>query len=726
MAYVIYTSGSTGKPKGVEISHRAVVNFLTSMRRVPGVDPEDVLLSVTTVSFDIFGLEIWLPLTTGAKVVIAPEQVTRDGRELAGLIKRSGATVMQATPSTWRLLLESGWEGNSRLKILCGGEAWQAELAERLLPKCASLWNMYGPTETTIWSAVNAVTKGKPVLIGRPIANTQFYVVDKNLQPVPVGVMGELLIGGEGLARGYWKRPELTAEKFIADPFSGEPNARLYRTGDLCRWLPDGEMEHLCRIDFQVKLRGFRIELGEIESVLRAHAGVRDVVVMVRDEGGNQRLVAYCVPSAESDSSPGELRDYLRTKLPDYMVPATYVKLDKLPLTPNGKVDRKALPPPEATAIGVPAAADMPHDMLEQQLAQLWRRILGVRHIRLSDDFFELGGHSLAAARLFSDIESLTGKSLPLAILFQAPTVEKLANFLRKDGWSPHWSSLVPINPGGSQLPFFLVHGAEGNVLLYRQLARYLGPDQPVYGFQSQGLNGSGSASGSIGDMASHYVSELVTLQPSGPYRLGGYCLGGVIAFEMAQQLQARGEPVSLVAMFDTFNNKARPASVRRSRLLYLLQDLGFHGANFFLAGHGDRWSFLAEKWDVAMTRLGIRLRTLYHALVSSPGTQKSYPHLRVKRFNDEAARNYAPRPYAGRVVVFRPKRNFRGLDDPSLGWSEVVRDGLEVRAIPVYPKGMLVEPFVKLLAAEVQTSLESGNVVPAPKQQEGPRLLAA
>lgn len=300
---------------------------------------------------------------------------------------------MQATPSTWRILLESGWEGNPHLKILCGGEAWPPQLAEQLLPKCASLWNMYGPTETTIWSAVHAVGKGKPVLIGRPIANTQFYVVDSHLQPVPVGVPGELLIGGEGLARGYWNRPELTAEKFIADPFSTDAESRLYRTGDLVRYLADGTLEFLGRIDHQVKIRGFRIELGEIESVLRAHSGVSDAVVVIREEEGNQRLVAYIVPSEESDGRPAEWRDYLKAKLPDYMVPTAYVMLEKLPLTPNGKVDRKALPLPGHTTIQPQPDSGVPRDMLEQQLTLLWEKILGVRHIGLSDDFFDLGGH---------------------------------------------------------------------------------------------------------------------------------------------------------------------------------------------------------------------------------------------------------------------------------------------------------------------------------------------
>ena len=713
LAYVLYTSGSTGKPKGVEICHRAVVNFLNSMREVPGMEAQDTLLSVTTLSFDIFGLEVWLPLTTGAKVVIVPEEVARDGRELAAAMRRSGATVMQATPFTWRLLLESGWEGNPHLKILCGGEAWPPQLAEQLIPKCASLWNMYGPTETTIWSAVNAVGKGKPVLIGRPIANTQFYVVDSHLQPVPVGVPGELLIGGEGLARGYLNRPELTAEKFIADPFSTDAKSRLYRTGDLVRYLADGTLEFLGRMDQQVKIRGFRIELEEIENVLCTHSGVSDAVVVVREDEGNQRLVAYFVPSAESDGRPAELRNYLKAKLPDYMVPTTYVMLEKLPLTPNGKVDRKALPLPGHTTIETQSDSGMPRDMLEQLLTQLWKKILGVRHIGLSDDFFDLGGHSFAAIQLFSEIGRLTGKNLPLATFFRASTVGELAEILRKDGWSPHWSSLVPINPGGSGLPLFLVHGAEGNVLLYRQLARHLGPDQPVYGFQSQGLNGNGSFPASIEEMASHYVRELVALQPSGPYRLGGYCLGGAIALEMAQQLQAQGERVGLVAMLDTYNNKMVPQSkLRALPLLPLLQNLWFHGANFFLAGNKDRWKFARERWDVALTRFGIRLHALYHALGvwSSPGTQNSYPHLRVKKVNDQAAMQYVPRPYSGRVVVIRPKGSFWGRDHPSLGWGEVVRDGLETREIPVYPKGMLVEPFVQVLAQELRVYLREAQ----------------
>jgi amino acid adenylation domain-containing protein len=436
LAYVIYTSGSTGKPKGVEISHGAVVNFLNSMRAVPGMKAQDTLLSVTTLSFDIFGLEIWLPLTTGAKVVIVSEGIARDGRELAALMRRSEATVMQATPATWRMLLESGWEGQAGLKILCGGEAWPTHLADQLLPKCAELWNMYGPTETTIWSAVEAVEKGKPVVIGHPIANTQFYVVDKHLQPVPVGVAGELLIGGDGLARGYWKRLELTAEKFIANPFSADSESRLYRTGDLVRYRTDGTLEFLGRMDFQVKIRGLRVELGEIEEALRQHPAVHEAVVMAReDTPEDKRLVAYVVLAEKLVGTTAELRDFLKVKLPDYMVPAAWVVLPVLPLTPNGKLDRKGLPAPVADAYSH-RGYEAPQGETETLLAGLWEEVLKLERVGRHDNFFELGGHSLLATQLISRIRAVLGVDVALRSLFETTTVAGFAEYIQAIQWT--------------------------------------------------------------------------------------------------------------------------------------------------------------------------------------------------------------------------------------------------------------------------------------------------
>jgi amino acid adenylation domain-containing protein len=436
LAYVIYTSGSTGKPKGVQIPHRAVVNFLESMRQQPGLTAEDILLSVTTLSFDIAALELFLPITVGARVVVVSREVAADGdRLLEGLIA-SGATVMQATPATWRLLLEAEWQGSEQLKILCGGEALSRELANQLLEKGVSLWNLYGPTETTIWSALHEVGPGHgAVSIGRPIANTQIYLLDRHLQPLPIGVPGELHIGGDGLSEGYLKRAELTAEKFVPDPFSSAPGARLYKTGDLARYLPDAYIEVLGRIDHQVKIRGFRIELGEIEAILSQHPGVQQAVVMAREDvpggpdgiGANKRLVAYVVPNQESVPTPGELRGFLKEKLPEYMTPSAFLILEKLPLTPNGKVDRRALPKPDGNVSDREGVLMAPRSPVEEMLAEIWAEVLGFEQVSVHDNFFELGGHSLLATQVISRLRDAFQVDLPVRRIFEASTVAGLA-----------------------------------------------------------------------------------------------------------------------------------------------------------------------------------------------------------------------------------------------------------------------------------------------------------
>jgi amino acid adenylation domain-containing protein len=433
LAYVIYTSGSTGKPKGVQIPHQAVVNFLSSMQREPGLSSQDALLAITTLSFDIAGLELWLPLTVGARVVIADRQAARDGRALAKLIAEHHISVMQATPSTWQMLLTSGAGGLTGLKVLCGGEPWAADLARQLLEKCASLWNMYGPTETTIWSAAAKVQNGQPIWIGRPIANTRFYVLDATGHPVPIGTPGELWIGGDGLARGYLNRPEMTAERFVADPFCDQPGARIYKTGDLVRWRAGGSIEYLGRLDQQVKIRGFRVELGEIESVLRQQPTVQDALVLARaDTPGDKRLVAYVTPKDGCQPKAEELRNALTAKLPDYMVPAAFVTLERFPLMPNGKLDRKALPAiairrPELTAAYVP-----PGSRVERILADLWGRALGLEKVGIHDRFFDLGGHSLLMVKVQTEIRRALGCDLPIADLFRFPTVALLARHLEQ------------------------------------------------------------------------------------------------------------------------------------------------------------------------------------------------------------------------------------------------------------------------------------------------------
>jgi len=420
VAYAIYTSGSTGRPKGVEITHRSLVNFLASMQAEPGLTANDVLLAVTTTSFDIAALELFLPLMVGARVVLASRDTAADGRQLRQALATSGATVMQATPATWRLLINAGWEGTDHLTILCGGESLPRELANELVKRGRSVWNMYGPSETTVWSTVYQVSAADgPVPLGHPVANTEVYVLDKHLQPLPVGVAGELHIGGDGVARGYLNRPDLTADKFIPNPFSETPGARLYKTGDRARHRPDGTLEFLGRLDDQVKIRGFRIELAEIEAVLASHPDVRDVVVLAREDApGERRLVGYVVAAEKSPPPLPELYRFLRDTLPHYMIP-TLVGLDALPLSPNGKVDRRALPVPELVRPESESCV-APRTPVEEIVAGIWTRVLGVEQVSVYDNFFDLGGHSLLAMQVIAELEEKLGlRSNPRELMFQ-------------------------------------------------------------------------------------------------------------------------------------------------------------------------------------------------------------------------------------------------------------------------------------------------------------------
>lgn len=428
-AYLIYTSGSTGQPKGVVVPHRAVVNFLTSMAREPGLTDDDVLVAVTTLSFDIAVLELMLPLTLGGTVVMASRDEAVDGHALRNLLERAHATVMQATPVTWRLLLEARWKGGKGFKALVGGEALPRDLADALIAREIELWNMYGPTETTVWSTCARIADtASGITIGKPIANTTAYILDAQNNLCPIGVPGELCIGGEGVTSGYWNRAELTAERFIPNPFNTAPGARLYRTGDRARWRNDGTIEHLGRLDFQVKVRGYRIELGEIEASIARHEGVKEVVVIVREDvPGDPRLVAYLVVEGPTAELVEQLRAQLRTGLPEYMVPSAFVVLDKLPLTPNAKIDRKALPAPEHSAVAGPRAITPPRTRAEREVARIWSEVLGLKEVGVEESFFELGGHSLTAMQVTSRLQHLCHIDVPLRDFFAAPTVAALA-----------------------------------------------------------------------------------------------------------------------------------------------------------------------------------------------------------------------------------------------------------------------------------------------------------
>jgi amino acid adenylation domain-containing protein len=713
LAYVIYTSGSTGKPKGVQLEHRSVVNLLCSMRREPGLGPQDVLMAVTTLSFDIAGLEMFLPLLTGARLVIARREVTYDGGRLAELLNKSGATVMQATPATWRLLLESGWRGDGQMKVLVGGEALSPELAHQL-SCCGPVWNMYGPTETTIWSSVYRVQGGdeRTVPIGRPIANTTFYILDGSRQPVTVGAEGELYIGGEGLARGYFERPELTAEKFVPDPFSSRPGARMYRTGDLARCRRDGNVEFLGRIDHQVKIRGFRIELGEIEAVLEQHQAVRRAVAVAREDiPGEKRLVAYLVPEPESVITAGELRRHVQKQLPDYMTPSAFVQLATLPLTPNGKVDRKALPAPRPGDFEADQNYVAPRDAVERKLAAAWEEVLGIHPIGVKTSFFDLGGRSLLAARLFMKISRGFGKDLPLATLFHAPTIEQLAHQLRPQSRAPSYATLVAIQPNGSKPPFFCVHGGAGSSLFLHRLAREMEPDQPFYGIEPEGLDGKRFRRPTVEQMAAHYLVEIRKAQPEGPYYIGGYCFGGLAAFEIARQLWGQGQSAAVVALFSAslrFHRAAQkqvpPAAVApksRTALARLMRLV--------------RSPRQTMGWRIAsLTRTvstKIRMNTIRLFLTLDLPVPQTLRTMYVMWMLGRAEENYAPGRYDGTLILFRGQGLYE--NDPNMGWDglaenfetyEIGDGGLRSR------RDIMNEPLVGRLAKQLSICLEGAR----------------
>ncbi|MEO7583969.1 MAG: amino acid adenylation domain-containing protein [Ferruginibacter sp.] len=427
LAYVIYTSGSTGKPKGVMIEHTSVVNLLTGVAKEVGFNACSIFMSVTTFSFDICYLELYMPLIAGGTLVVLPSEVTMDGFKLAGSIQRFKPTHMQGTPSTWQLLMDAGWENKEAIKMLVGGEALKEDLKTAMTKK-GDVWNVYGPTETTIWSTIHKLTTNEPVLIGVPLANTTIQIVNSEGQLAPVGVAGEILIGGVGLARGYFKLPELTLQKFIADKFNNDPNAKMYRTGDLGRWFPGGKIECLGRIDEQVKIRGYRIELGEIETLLHQTGMMHQSVVLAReDKLGNKRLIGYIVPAASFEKEA--MLAQLRNKLPEYMIPALWMEMEILPLTPNGKINKKALPDPDASEL-VGNEYVAPRNELETKLSAIWKELLHVERVGINDNFFELGGHSLLTMRMVSAIEQQLLVSISINILFQFTTISELSKYL--------------------------------------------------------------------------------------------------------------------------------------------------------------------------------------------------------------------------------------------------------------------------------------------------------
>ena len=553
LAYVTYTSGSTGQPKGVSIPHRAVVRLVIDTNYVQ-LGAADRVAQVSNPSFDAATFEIWGALLHGARLIGISQSVLLSPRDFARAIQEQEISVMFLTTALFnQMVSEEPTAFHSLRYLLVGGEACEPKWVRTLLdygpPK--HLLNAYGPTESTTFATTHRIESVAPaatsVPIGRPIANTRAYVLDRAHQPVPVGVVGELHLAGDGLAREYLHRPELTAEKFIRDPFSDDPAARLYKTGDSVRYLPDGRIDFVGRIDRQVKIRGFRIELQEVEAILAQHPEISHCVVVTRRRGQiESALVAYVVPSTASQPSIDALRGFMRDKLPDYMVPSAFVMMNALPLTANGKVDEARLPDPNhEEGVRRPEVA-APRTPLEERVAGIWEELLGVRHIGVHESFFDLGGHSLLAIQLIARIERSFATTLPVAVLFQSPTVAELCNLLstRRDA---EWSSLVPVQTSGEKVPFFWIHGDSSNA----HLPAHLGPDRPLFALEHQSLDGRPALHLEVEAIANHYLSEVRAIRAHGPYLLGGYSFGAAVAFEMARQLTIEGDEVALLFMLD-------------------------------------------------------------------------------------------------------------------------------------------------------------------------------
>src|SRR5688572_4205546 len=731
LAYVLYTTGSTGEPKAVRILHRNLVNFLRSMQREPGIVTDDVLCAVTTLSFDIAALELYLPLTVGARVTIATEPEQRDPVALAAMIQSRGVTMLQTTPSLLRMLMEGQGIASIRgLKVLVGGEELPRDLATAVLPHCRELWNMFGPTETTVWSAICRVTDTEGAMpLGRPIDNTRIYVLDSNRQPVPPGVVGEIWIGGDGVGDGYLFRSDLTSQRFLVDPFVRD-GSRMYRTGDLGS-LRDGILYFHGRVDDQIKLRGHRIEPRAIEAVVMSDPGVQDAVVVTREIApGDARLVLYVVLRAAGSMAVRALRTRLQEQLPPVMVPQYIEFLETLPKTQNGKIDRKALPPPTTR---VSDRTNTPQGLLpdrasqseqkassmtptERQLTVIWQEILDVEEVAPDDNFFELGGHSLLAVRITSEIEKVFGRKVPLSSFFQRPTVRELARLLSDNVSLTPWSSLVAIQKRGSKPPFFWVHGEASDAFL----SKYLNADQPLYGLMHQSDDGQPARFTSVEEIAAHYLSEVRGVQPKGPYFLGGYCFGGLVAFEMAQQLRSQNEEVGLLVLVAPSDPKNLPSFIEpqndvkaSSEDERFWEEFSRHIRSVSALGTDERRVYVTKRIGARILELTSPLRGAARKVAWKTCVRLGYRlpvNLRSPYILDvyfKAIGRYVPKPYDGAAVLFCEQDKWH---DSRHDWGHLLPHALYVYEIPGDHTALLREPCARAWAEHLDALLAAAR----------------
>jgi aspartate racemase len=717
LVYVIYTSGSTGKPKGVMITHANLCNFVHVACSVLDVCSDDVYLQSATIAYALSVRQLMVPLLVGATVVIATSEEVGDPLELFKLIKRRNITLMDVVPSFWRSCIQRLSDlpqeeqtclmDNKLRRIVSIGEALQSDLPREWYDRFGhqvKLVNIFGQTETTGIVAAYPIPQERQsnvgiVPIGRSAARTEIYLLDPNLHPVPDGEAGELCVSNPCLARGYLNRPELTAEKFIRNPFSDGFSDRLYRTGDLARRRPNGDIEFLGRGDHQVKIRGQRLELGEVESSLREHKGVRDCVVMARGDTPDEKyLAAYVVTSSGVQLTSLDLMEFMRERLPHYMIPAVFVFLDALPLNPNGKVNRLALPDPKTVGLNkqfLGGEMTEPRSQVEAAIARIWQDALKVERVGIHDNFFDIGGHSLMAVLVLTRIERTLGVRLPLTSFLHSATIAQLAVLVDGKAEQVHeWSPIVPIQTNGNKPPVFGVHAIEGGVLFWRNIVAGMPKDQPFYAIQAQGVDGVLPVLDSIEDMARLYVREIRKVQPHGPYYLCGFSLGGEIAFEMSQQLHQLGEKVDLLVMLDTRNPArsirtiqtkdgsiaaASEEQISVSRFEILTRKIRGHSRKLSQLGPSARLSYV---WHQIYIRMEHTLVVLLVKMYTLAG--KRLPDqllfLYILKNHTKALTNYAPTLYPGKVTLFRATESLdtNPVDSP-LGWEPIAGGGLEV-----------------------------------------------
>lgn len=716
LAYILYTSGSTGKPKGVLIEHHSLVNLLLSMIKMPGINAHDTLLAVTTVSFDIAGLEMYLPLITGAAIFLADTQMAKDGSELLKIVKEQRITIMQATPATYKMMLAAGWEQRLNLKILCGGEPMTKDLAGKLCARCTDLYNMYGPTETTIYSTGKKITIDDDIItIGRPINNTQVYILDESFNPVAEGAAGEIFIAGDGVARGYANLPQLTAEKFIKNPFARESLEKMYRTGDLGKFVSNGEIQCLGRIDRQIKIRGYRIEPGEIEKAIMRDSGVKETLVSTfQDKKLHQQLAAFIVPATQADEEQfravtAELKERLKETLPAYMVPAHFIRLEQLPLLLNGKIDYNALS--EICLHNTETCRNkttLPFTKTEKILKNIWSEFLSPENIDLDDNFFELGGHSLIAVEVMMRIEKETGKKLPLSTLFEYPTIKKLASLLQSEKKEKAYKSLVPIKPSGNKMPVYIIHGSGLNILNFTGIALHVDKEQPVYGLQAKGLDGSDEILSKMEEIAAYYISEVLEHNPEGPYAIAGYSFGGYVGIEMARQLRLMGKEVKMLAMFDTnaeMQNADKTTIEKASaKVIRQFKKLSWISGSLVKRPEATvkyQVKFVYNKIKSAATRFGL--------IEKKEASGYLLEIKRIGKQHDIAYNNYTIQPFDGTIDLFKAKTRVYFVEDPKfLGWKKIALKGVRVHEVPGDHKTMLLNPNDKEFARVLQNALDN------------------